>query len=55
MPNQWRKDNPGEYKAIADYYEGATMPLPTNVKTQFGLGLLALVNAGKYGDGTHPS
>ena len=53
--HSWKSDNPGEYAAITDYYESATMPPPTNILTDFGLAILAVVNAGKYGDGTYHS
>jgi hypothetical protein len=54
VPQSWRRDNPGEYNAIKAYYTSATAPDPSaNVKSKFGIGLLALVNAGKWGDGTH--
>lgn len=52
--DSWREDNPGEYEKISDYFEGATMPKPSGIKSNFGLGLLCMVNAGKYGDGSYP-
>jgi hypothetical protein len=52
---KWRTDNPGEFSKLNDYYRGATMPVPTGIKTQFGLGLLATINAGKMADGTYPN
>jgi hypothetical protein len=51
VPATWRKDNPGEWKSISDYRRSDGPP-PSGIETQFGLGLLALVNAGKLGDGT---
>ena len=48
----WKDDNPKEYEALSNYRVSDSQP-PTNIKTQFGLGLLALINAGKYGDGTY--
>jgi hypothetical protein len=51
VPAQWRKDNPGEWEAIANYRRSDGQA-PDGIETQFGLGLLALVNAGKLGDGT---
>jgi hypothetical protein len=48
----WKQDNPGEYETIANYRVSDAQE-PTSIKTQFGLGLLHLVNAGKYGDGTY--
>ena len=49
---KWQKDNPGEYNAIADYRQSDGLE-PTDIETEFGLGLLAMVNAGKLGDGTY--
>lgn len=54
VPGNWRKDNPGEYNKIKAYYEDDTKPEPTGITTNFGKGLLAVVNAGKYGHGTYP-
>jgi hypothetical protein len=51
VPAGWRADNPGEWEAISNYRRSDGYP-PDDVESQFGLGLLALVNAGKYGDGT---
>ena len=50
----YRRDNPGEYEKIRDYYEDDTLTIPTGITTHFGKGLLAVVNAGKYGHGTFP-
>jgi hypothetical protein len=51
VPAQWRKDNPGEWKSLNEY-RASDGPEPDGIKTQFGLGLLALVSAGKFGDGS---
>ena len=48
----WQEDNPGEYKKISDYRR-SDGPEPQGIKSEFGLGLLAMVNAGKLGDGTY--
>lgn len=50
--NKWQEDNPGEYNQIADYRE-SDGPEPQGIETEFGLGVLAMVNAGKMGDGTY--
>lgn len=49
---QWHNDNPGEYEKIWNYRQ-SDGPEPVGIETEFGLGLLALVKAGKYGDGTY--
>jgi len=49
---KWRTDNPGEYGRIKDYRQ-SDGPEPQDIETEFGLGLVALVSAGKYGDGTY--
>ena len=54
VAGRWRADNPGEYSKIKDYYASATAKAPTGIESDFGLAMLALVNAGKYGDGTFP-
>jgi hypothetical protein len=48
----WHEDNPGEYEQIYNY-RLSDGPEPQNVETAFGLALVALVNAGKLGDGTY--
>ena len=50
--DKWRDDNPGEYEKIENYRQSDS-PEPQGIKTNFGLGLLALVSAGKMGDGTY--
>jgi hypothetical protein len=52
--DNWADDNPGEWNKISSYYEDDTLPEPSGIKSKFGLGLLAVVNAGKYGHGTYP-
>ena len=52
VPDKWREDNPGEYDLIK-FYRQSDGPEPIGIKTEFGLGLLALVIAGKMADGTY--
>jgi hypothetical protein len=52
VAGKWRADNPGEYGKIKDYRQ-SDGPEPEGILTEFGLGLLALVKAGKYGDGRY--
>lgn len=52
--NQWYEDNPGEYTKIKNYKNAEPgTPAPLGIRSDFGKGLLALVEAGKYADGTH--
>lgn len=48
----WYDDNPGEFEKIENY-KRSDGPEPQGIETEFGRGLLALVNAGKLGDGTY--
>jgi len=50
--HNWQQDNPGEFERIENYKQ-SDGPEPNGISTEFGLGLLALVNAGKLGDGTY--
>ncbi len=52
VAGNWREDNPGEYEKIENYRR-SDGPEPQGISSHFGLGLLALVNAGKLGDGTY--
>lgn len=52
VAGKWRTDNPGEYAQIKNYRSSDGIE-PTDIETDFGLGLLALVKAGKIGDGTY--
>ena len=52
LADKWKEDNPGEYELV-DNYRQSDGPEPQGIETAFGLGLLALVNAGKLGDGTY--
>lgn len=52
VAGKWRADNPGEYSKIKDY-RMSDGPEPTGIETEFGLGMVALVSAGKLGDGTY--
>lgn len=54
VPDKWEEQNQGEFIKIKTYYE-TTTPVnpPTGIVSEFGKGLLALVEAGKYADGTH--
>jgi hypothetical protein len=49
---KWRTDNPGEYDKLKNYRMSDGLE-PQGIETEFGLGLLAMVNAGKLGDGTY--
>jgi hypothetical protein len=58
----WREDNKGEYTKLSNYYYAAAgTPPPTtgtkkgeaDIVTKTGKGLLALIEAGKWADGTH--
>lgn len=52
--SNWRKDNPGELAKIEAYANSpADTPPPTGIKTEFGKGLIHLIDARKYADGTH--
>ena len=54
VPDKWRADNSGEYNKIKAYYNSTTpTPAPTGITSAFGKGLLALVEAGKWADGSH--
>lgn len=50
----WREQNPGELDKVQKYAASApgTAP-PTGVTTEFGKGLISLIDARKYADGTH--
>lgn len=54
VPDKWEEQNQGEFTKIKTYYE-TTTPVnpPTGIVSEFGKGLLALVEAGKWADGTH--
>lgn len=49
---KWRTDNPGEYNRIQDY-RVSDGPEPEEIETDFGQGLVSMVNAGKLGAGTY--
>lgn len=49
---KWSVDNPGEYNRIQDYRQSDGLE-PVDIETEFGKGLVAMVNAGKLGDGTY--
>ena len=52
--SKWKADNPGEYDKLDSYRMSAwDGPEPQGIETEFGLGLLAMVNAGKMGDGSY--
>jgi hypothetical protein len=53
VPDKWRTDNKGEYNKIKAYYKTPGSTAPIGIESDFGKGLLALVEAGKYADGTH--
>jgi hypothetical protein len=50
--DKWKEDNPGEYEKI-DNYRKSDSQEPDGIESKFGFGLLAMVNAGKLGDGTY--
>lgn len=54
VPDKWMEQNKGEYNKIRNYYlsEPGT-EVPTGINSEFGKGLLALVEAGKWADGSH--
>lgn len=54
VPDKWQEQNQGEYNKIKSYYfSTGNTPVPTGIISEFGQGLLALVEAGKWADGTH--
>jgi hypothetical protein len=52
LVDKWIKDNPGEFDKIENYRKSDSTE-PEGIKSEFGLGMLSLVNAGKLGDGTY--
>lgn len=54
VPDKWEEQNQGEFIKIKTYYETKTpVNPPTGITSAFGKGLLALVEAGKWADGSH--
>lgn len=52
--NKWYEDNPGEYTKIKNYRNAPPgSQAPTGIKSDYGKALLAVVEAGKWADGTH--
>jgi hypothetical protein len=54
VPDKWQEQNQGEYNKIKNYYVSPPgTAVPIGIASEFGLGLLALVEAGKWADGSH--
>lgn len=50
----WREANPGELEKITTYWNASPgTPPPEGVTTKFGLGLVALIEARRYAEGSH--
>ncbi len=51
---RWQNDNPGEWAAVRSYWAGgAGTDPPIDVKSEFGLSLVALADARRYAEGSH--
>jgi len=52
---KWRTDNPGEYDKVQKYFNApsGTEAPTTGINTEFGKGLIALIEGKRFADGTH--
>ena len=52
--SNWRKNNPGEWDKLQEYRAAPPGSSgPEDIDTEIGLMLLNLIDAAKYGEGTH--
>ena len=49
----WRRDNPGEWQALQSYWIAEAGTGPPQIQSKTGLGLLGIVEARRYAEGTH--